>query len=157
MVLLPGNSKYIPHRPPSFTQGHHSPLHLNRTTLHKEILAKISQSHPPHAEHTRPPTFRQRLQNHRHPQPLCCLIYCCLCWLGPPCSPSSCLTVDITFILTGLLSECPREKGKRAHCLVETTGIQNSCSWRSWGIYLDHHPIDILVLIFTPTFCLCRR
>ena len=48
----------------------------------------------------------------------------------PSSSLSSCPTVDITFILTGLLSECPREKGKCAHYQMETTGIPNSSSWR---------------------------
>ena len=52
----------------------------------------------------------------------------------PPTSPApsltSCPTVDITFVLTGLLSELPREKGNGAHCLVETKGIPNNSSWR---------------------------
>ena len=98
---------------------------------------------PTLAEHTRLPprltAFQQFFRTHTHPQPLCCLFHCCLCRIGPhplpllyhPHSLSHLLPYnDITFVLTGLLSKCPREKGKHAHCLVETTGIPNSSNWR---------------------------
>ena len=51
--------------------------------------------------------------------------------------------MDITFVLTGLLSELPREKGNRAHCLVETTRIPNNSSWRGRAF-----PWITIVLIF---------
>lgn len=77
----------------------------------------------------------------------------------PPTSPApsltSCPTVDITFVLTGLLSELPREKGKRCPLPGRDQGDSKQQQLESQGISLDHHLIDILTLIFTWTICLC--
>ena len=141
--LLPANYKHIPQEPPSFTPP---PFYPYQITVCKVILAKISQfSCPsPHRQSTlsHPPDWLPFINSsratHTHS-------HCAVSSTAPsaslvhtPTLPStnhsssltSCPTVDITFILTGLLSECPREKGKCAHCQMETTGIPNNSSWR---------------------------
>ena len=115
-------------------------------SLCKVILAKISQSScsSPHRQstHAHPPAWLPFSSSSRpthitatvlslpllplpagstHPHPS---------YTTPTPSLTSCPPVDITLVLTGLLIKCPREKGKRAHCLVETMGIPNNSSWR---------------------------
>lgn len=134
------------------------PNHSLQSNSSKDL--PILRPLPTQAEHTLSPTrltaFHHLLEPHTHTASSCCLIYCCLCRLSPhPWPPStsptpsltSCSTLDISSVLTGLLSKFPKQKGKRAHCLVETTGIPNNSSWRV--ISLDHHRMDILMLIFT--------
>lgn len=164
--LLPANYKHGPVGPPSFTQGRPPPLpHPYQITPCKVILAKISLSSRPSpwAEQALSPTgltaFHQLFRYHIHAQPLLLphLPLPLQAWstplAPPPTSPApsltSCPTVDITFVLTGLLSELPREKGKRCPLPGRDQGDSKQQQLESQGISLDHHLIDILTLIFT--------
>ena len=130
--------------PPSFLQGHPPPLYPYQITLCKVILAKISQFSCPSPHRQNTLTQQTDCLSAALPEPhtptatvLSHLLLPLQAWSTPPppsTTPSSslttCPTVDVTFILTGLLSERPREKWKCAPCLIDTTGIPNNSSWR---------------------------
>lgn len=151
--------------------GHYLSLRVALLPSSTLIPAKISQSScpSPHRQSTHshlldsPPFISSSGTTYMYSH-CCCLIYRYLCRLGPhpwppPTSPApsltSCPTVDITFVLTGLLSELPREKGKRCPLPGRDQGDSKQQQLESQGISLDHHLIDILTLIFTWTICLC--
>ena len=175
--MLPANYKHGPLGPPSFTQGPPLPLsHLYQITPCQVILAKISQSSRPsphrQSTHSHPPDSLPFISSsgttytHSH---CCCLSYRRLCRLRPhPWPPStspaplltSCPTVDITFVLTGLLSELPREMGARPLPGRDKRGFQTAAAgesghfpgspsyWYSDADFYMNHLLMLLITVF---------
>ena len=90
LSLLPANYKHCTPRATIFHSGSPSsplplPNHSLQSNSSKDLPILLPL--PTQAEHTlsrnRLTAFQQLFQSHTHPQPLCCLIYCSLCKLGP--------------------------------------------------------------------------
>ena len=170
--LLPANYKHVPRGPPSFTQGHPSPFYPYQITLCKVILAEVSQfSCPsPHRQSTlsHPPEWLPFINSsratHTHS-------HCAVSSTAPSASLFHTPTpIHHPLFLTQLLpysghNTYPNRssewvsKGKGKMCPLPDGDHRDSKQQQleSQDISLDHHPIDILVLIFTHTFCLCQQ